>query len=106
MADAASIIDVYMAFEREERRRKKKEDALDLEWLEWDKLQEVLAAEKEAKQEAEEREAKEQEEWRKDPQGKEAQRKEAERTRRSAQVWEGAWIVGAQRKKAKRKEES
>ena len=90
-----NAIDVYMAFEREEKRREKKQDMLDLEWLEWDKVQEVLAAEKEAKeQEAEEREAKEQEEWRKDPQGKEAQRKEAERKRRSAQVWEGAWLQG------------
>jgi hypothetical protein len=92
MAAGASIIHVYMAFEREERLREKKQDALELEWLEWDKVQEVLAAEKEVK---------EQEAQRKDPQGK-----EAERTRRSAQVWESAWVVGAQRKKAKRKEES
>ena len=96
---AASIIEVYMAFEREERRRAKKQDAIDLEWLAWEKEQEVLAAEKEAKElEAEEREAKEREEWRKDPRRKEAERKHAERARRSAQVWEGAWVAESLRK--------
>ena len=94
MADGASIIDVYMAFEREERQRAKKQDALELEWLAWDR-EEELAIEQEAAQQ----EAKEREEWRKDPQAK-----EAERARRSAQTWEGAWIVaGNQRKKAKRR---
>ena len=100
---ASSLIDVYMAFEREERRRTNKQDAVDLGWLAWEKEQEVLAAEKEAKElEAAEREAKEQEEWRKDPQRKEAERKDAERARRSAQVWEGAWVVAkSQHRKAK-----
>ena len=98
MADCASLIDVYTGFEREERKREKKRDALDLEWLAWDKEQEAKELE------AGEREAKEREEWRKDPQRKEAERKDAERARRSAQVWEGAWVIaGNQRKKAKRR---
>ena len=88
-----------MAFEREERQRAKKQDALELEWLAWDRAEE-LAIEQEAAQQ----EAKGREEWHKDPQAKEAERKEAERARRSAQTWEGAWIVaGNQRKKAKRR---
>jgi hypothetical protein len=102
----ASLIDLWSAFEKEERRREKKQDALELEWLAWDNAQEVLAAEQEAKDlEANEREANERQAERKDPERKEAERKEAERARRSAQVWEGIWAVasaragGTQRKK-------
>ena len=105
----ASLIDLWSAFEKEERRREKKQDALELEWLAWDNAQEVLAAEQEAKDlEANEREANEREVERKDPERKkrkEAECKEAERARRSAQVWEGIWAVasaragGTQRKK-------
>ena len=97
MATASSLIDLRSAFEREERRREKKQDALELEWIKWDNAQEVLAAEQEAKElETEEREAKEREAERKDPERKkrkEAERKEAERARRSAQVWEGIWAA-------------
>ncbi|NBT48499.1 MAG: hypothetical protein EBT07_11920 [Actinobacteria bacterium] len=100
---ASSIVDLCLAFEKEERRREKKQDALELEWLAWDNAQEALAVEREAKElEAAEQEAK-------DPERKEAERKEADRARRSAQIWEGAWVVagGSQRKKkARRKEES
>ena len=100
---ASSIVDLCLAFEKEERRREKKQDALELEWLAWDNAQEALAVEREAKeQEAAEQDAKERER-------KEPERKEAERARRSAQVWEGAWVIAGEaqrKKKAKRKEES
>lgn len=80
---ASSLIDLRSAFEKEERRREKKQDALELEWIEWDNAQEVLAAEQEAK----DLEANERKDERKD------ERKEAERARRSAQVWEGIWAA-------------
>ena len=99
MANNTSLIDLQSAFEKEERRREKKQDALELEWLAWDNAQEVLAAEQEAKDlEANEREANEREAERKDPERKkrkEAERKEAERAHRSAQVWEGVWAVAS-----------
>ena len=50
MANAASLIDVCLAFEKEERRREKKQEALELEWLALDNAQEVLDAQQEAKE--------------------------------------------------------
>lgn len=89
-------MDLYMAFEKEERQREKKQDALEVEWL-------AL----EAKQEAEEAEEAAREAECRDPEAKEAERKEINRVRRSAQVWEGAWAVAekTKRKKAKRGKE-
>ena len=80
-------MDLYMAFEKEERQREKKQDALEVEWL---------ALEAKEAEEAEEAECR-------DPEAKEAERKEINRVRRSAQVWEGAWAVAekSKRKKAK-----
>ena len=84
-------MDLYMAFEKEERQREKKQDALEVEWL---------ALEAKEAEEAEEAECR-------DPEAKEAERKEINRVRRSAQVWEGAWAVAekSKRKKAKRGKE-
>ncbi|NCA18144.1 MAG: hypothetical protein EBS90_14090 [Betaproteobacteria bacterium] len=83
MANAASLIDVCLAFEKEERRREKKQEALELEWLALDNAQEVL----DAQQEAEQQEA------------KEPESKEAERARRSAEFWKGAWVVAETKRK-------
>ena len=88
MANAASLIDVCLAFEKEESRREKKQEALELEWLALDNAQEVL----DAQQEAKEREAEEQE-------AKEPESKEAERARRSAEFWKGAWVVAETKRK-------
>jgi len=94
----ANLMDLYMAFEKEERRREKKQDALEVEWL-------ALDAQQEAKeQEAEEQVARDlenKEAERRDPEGKEAERKEINRVRRSAQAWEGAWAV-AEKSKCKK----
>jgi hypothetical protein len=72
MANAASLIDVCLAFEKEERRREKKQEALELEWLALDNAQEVLDAQQE---------------------------REAERARRSAEFWKGAWVVAETKRK-------
>ena len=93
-------MDLYMAFEKEERQREKKQDALEVEWLALEAKQEAEEAE-EAEEAAREAECR-------DPEAKEAERKEINRVRRSAQVWEGAWAVAekTKRKKAKRGKES
>lgn len=78
MANAASLIDVWLAFEKEERQREKKQEALELEWLALDNAQEVLDAQQEAK---------------------EPESKEAERARRSAEFWKGAWVVAETKRK-------
>ena len=87
----ANLMDLYMAFEKEERQREKKQNALEVEWL---------ALEAKEAEEAEEAECR-------DPEAKEAERKEINRVRRSVQVWEGAWAVAekSKRKKAKRGKE-